>query len=343
MSLDNGPASPEDADKPPAPSPAPWRRRLGRLSLALLAAGVVVAGAAFGWLLRGWVPSGGVGERTVVVKRPIVVEDSPVSTGSLPNVLGLGVDEARQAYADAGVEASWIVPRDVPYVAAKGSVVKQIPAPASPIPKTRRDLELLIATPATMPDLVGLTADEARAKLADIGVGVTTVVRYDASVDPGEVARTRPKAGEPAEPRATIVISEAPSSVNLADLEPVDAGCDSSDPGTLRCDLAQGDTENVYEINDRVSTFTGTVALDAGTVDKAAAEFRVLSDSKVLGTFPVSSTPRDVRVGIDGGKRLSLQFRRTDNGTDSVTGTITDGQLRGARSGIDALTNGSSP
>lgn len=343
MSTSTGPASPDDDGAASAASPGGWRGRLGKLSLILLAAGVVVAGVAFGWLLRGWVPSGGVGETTVVVKRPVVVEASAVSTGSLPNVLGLGLDEARQAYADAGVEATWIVPKTVPYVAAEGTVVKQAPAAASPIPKTRRDLELLIAAPATMPNLVGVSADDARAKLAEIGVGVTTVVRYEKSVDPGQVARTKPGAGEPATPLATIVVSEAPSSVNLADLQPVDAGCSQDDPATLQCDVSQGAVENIYEINDRVSAFTGTVALGADAPADAKVEFRVLSDSKVLGTFPVSDTPRDVRVSITGGKRLTLQFRRTDSGTDSVAATITDGQLRGARSGIDALTNGSSP
>mgnify|MGYP000966836257 CR=1 FL=1 len=343
MSSTTDPAPPDDDGAATAASPGGWRGRLGKLALILLAAGVVVAGVAFGWLLRGWVPSGGVGETTVVVKRPVIVEPSAVSTGSLPNVLGLGLDEARQAYADAGVEATWIVPKRVPYVAEEGSVVKQEPAAASPIPKKKRDLNLLIATPATMPNLVGVGADDARAKLAEIGVGVTTVVRYESSVDPGQVARTRPAPGEPATPRATIVVSEAPSSVNLADLQATDAGCSQDDPVTLQCDVSQGSVENVYDINDRVSAFTGTIALGADAPAGAAVEFRVLSDDKVLETFPVSDTPRDVRVSIPGGKRLTLQFRRTDSGTDSVSATITDGQLRGARSGIDALTNGSSP
>lgn len=329
----------DPADASPTNGPprsGTWRRRLALAGTTLLVLGILTAAAAFGWLLRGWLPSGDVGTTTVVVKRPVQIQAAAVSAGTLPNVLGLGVDEARQAYADAGAEAALIVEHAVPYVAQERTVVEQKPAAASPIKKNATKLELVVAVPARMPDIVGLSSDAARAKLAAIGVGATTIVRSETSVDPGEVARSRPAAGQPARPRATIVVSEAPSSVTLADVEPIENSC-ALDAGDLRCDVTQSGSQVAYAINDRVSGFSGNLVLDDTAPQGARVRLTVRAGSRVIGTYTAGRAARDIDLRITGGTRLALELRRLDSGVDSAQVLLRDGEITGARSGIDKL------
>jgi hypothetical protein len=322
-----------------------------RTGAAALVLGLLCAGSAFGWLLRGWVPGGGVGTTTVEVTRPIVVEAEQAGPGTLPNVLGLGVAEARQAYADAGVDPSSISVVRIPYVAQKGTVVEQRPGAAAAIPQGLVDFaEILVAKRASMPDLVGVEADEARSRLAGLGVGATTVVRYDATVAPGEVAETVPAAGVAARPRATLVVSEAPSSVNLADLSALEEGCYVGEAelsgSTLRnalvCELYGDTVENRYKINARVTAFKAAIALADGS--RGAVRLNVLSDGRLLGTFETSAAETPINVAIaGGGSRLTLELKQTANRNDSATLVFRDARIVGARSGIDALVRSSAP
>jgi hypothetical protein len=350
---------PGDAPPPPPPPAAalePRRRGRGRrraalVGLLLLSAGLVAGGATLGWFLRGWVPGGGVGVTTVVVKRPVEIQAATGGHGTLPNVLGLEEGEARQAYADAGVDASAIATRSVPYVGQKGAVVEQRPQAASKIDTLKGRPTLLVAAPAAMPDLVGVDADDARRRLSAIGVGATTVVRYDASVDPGAVVRTRPTVGSPATARATLVVSEAPSSVDLAGLSPRSGSCRTGDAdmvgatvaGAVLCDVAGDPVRTQYAINTKVTAFEAKPGLADGAPSGARVRVRIREDGRVAGTFTLGDRPRAVTVALRGGRVLTIEVERSDHGTDNATVVLQDARITGARSGIDALDAGSGP
>ena len=325
---------------------ARWRRRLARAGTALLVLGLLGAGATFGWYLRGWLPSGGVGVNVtkVVVNRPVQLEGTAVTNGTLPNVLGLGESEARQAYQDAGVNPNALDVERMPFVADPGSVVKQDPPAASAVPKAPARPKLIVAQPATMPDLVGLTADAARAKLDAIGVGATTDVRYDPSVQPGQVAQSEPAAGRPATPRATLLVSEEASSVDLTDLQPVAGDCRTGDTtvhGTdvtsaVLCDASAAPARVEYAINDKVTEFETQLALADGHPVAARVRLVVRRDGHAVGSFTTRGAPVRAKVPVSGGETLALEIRAS--GDETVTAVLSDARIVGARSGIDELT-----
>lgn len=323
-----------------------WRRRLARSGTVLLVLGLLGAGATFGWYLRGWVPGGGVGVTTtkVVVNRPVRVDGQAVAPGTLPNVLGLDEDEARQAYQDAGVEPSDLDVVQVPFVGRVGSVVEQDPPGASKVPKPGTRLRLLLARAATMPDLRGLSADAARGELDAIGVGAATQVRYEPSVQPGEVARTEPAAGAPAVPQATLFVSEEGSSVDLAALEPVASDCSIGD-ATVRgatvadavlCDAFSTPARADYAINARVIGLDGKLALADGHASGARARLVVSRNGRVVASYTTTGPPVEVKARFPGGKSLTLEIRSDDD--EGVTAVLSGARVIGARSGIDRLT-----
>jgi hypothetical protein len=326
-----------------------WRRTASRIGAGLSLLALLGLGSTFGWYLRGWVPGGGVGTTTVSVTRPIQIEALAASRGTLPNVLGLGTDEARQAYADAGVDAGSIVVKPVAYVAALNTVVAQQPAAASKIPRRGKAVQLDVAAPASVPPIVGLSADAARTKLAGIGAGATTVVRYESSVAPGAVARSRPAPGEGATPRVTLVVSEAPSSVALSDLTAKASDCATASAqvdGTavdnaLVCSLSGSALTAAYPINDRVTALRGTVVLADGAPANARGVVQVKRGNRVLASLTVSSSPHAVDVALTGGSVVTLSFSSRSARTHPVSIVMRGARLVGARSGIDALAKGS--
>lgn len=327
-----------------------WRRRLAIAGVVSLILGVLAAGAVLGWFVRGWVPSGGVGTTVVSVTRPLQVE-APAASGTLPNVLGLGVDEARQAYSDAGVDASTITVESVPYVAQAGTVVEQRPPAAAELPRGGDKVELVLAEPARMPDLTGMDGDEARRRLAEIGVGATTLVRYESAVEPGQVARTRPAAGAPARPDATLILSEAPSSVDLSALAPESSDCsiDSRDvdgdtfDDALICSLYDAEVAAEYAINDRVSGFEGTLGLAEGAPARARALVIVRTDGREAARLEATASAQPFDVRVPGGSTLEIEIQREDRGDDVVEVVLGDARIVGARSGIDELAEDASP
>ena len=330
---------PAGVDAPPPPGP--WRRRFAIAGTVLLVAGLVGAGTTLGWYLRGWLPGGGVGEKTIVVERPLEIEASTVAAGTVPNVLGLDADEAMQAYADAGADPRNIDVRSAPFVAAPGSVIEQTPTAAAKLPTGAARMELRVAEPATMPELKGLTADAARAKLTEIGAGATTVVRFEPDVEPGQVATSEPAAGAPATPNTTIVVSEEGSSVALADLESVSSDCrigDAAQAGAttsqaLLCDLSGGVATTEYAINDKVGAFEAELGIADGGPAKANAKLVVKVDGKEVATYSTSGRPETVKARVPGGASLTLEL----SGDPGVTAVLAEPLIVGARSGIDEL------
>jgi serine/threonine-protein kinase len=288
------------------------------------------------------VPGGGVDE-TVEISRPIQVEQATVKDGTTPNVLGLGVDEARQALSDAGVPAAQITVRVIPYVAPEGSVVEQDPAPAAPLSSSTKAV-LRVAKPATVPDLAGLTADEARRRLAEIGAGISTSVTYNNDVKPGTVVRTNPTAGQPAVARVSVVVSEEPSSVSISDLEAVNEECSIED-ATLRgsnvtdalvCNAGGEAVSQEYALNKGLTGFEATLALADGAPSGSRGRLEVREGKRTVATFETSGPETKVDAPLTGAGRLRLVFRSNDD-SGSVAIVLLDARILGSRGGIDEL------
>lgn len=346
-SQETEPDDPTEAHDPVGPRRRDvWGRRLRRAGIGMLVISAACLLLAGGWLVRGLVPSGGVDETTITVERPVRVDAPATRDGTLPNVLGLSLEEARQVYADAGAEVTRIKVSQTPYVGREGTVVRQDPPAASKI-GTRGALTLVTSEQARMPDLRGVPADEARRRLGDMGIGATVVVRYVPRAQLGAVARTRPAAGDIARARATLVVSEAASSVALASLESVDGDCSVGDgdldgrtvSDAVVCSPSSGggSTRQSYEVNDRVTAFKARVGLDTNAPGSARVTLIVRQGASVVGTYALTSSPREIDVPLSGSRRVVLEVRRADDGADSASAVLENARLAGARSGIDDL------
>ncbi|OLT09545.1 hypothetical protein BJF77_10185 [Kocuria sp. CNJ-770] len=170
----------------PAPRPAgssdPWRpaielrpRRPLRAAAHLALAALAVAAAAFlGWLI-------GTG---------------PGGTVSVPEVRGTGPELAQQYLAGAGLRN--VAVHETPDPAAPaGTVIGTDPA-ASATVRPAEQVVLLVSTgpeQVTAPDVVGMSAEDAAARLgdADLAAGARTAVSDDAAA--GTVVGQHPEAG----------------------------------------------------------------------------------------------------------------------------------------------------
>lgn len=109
----------------------------------------------------------------------------------IPSVVGLSEEEATQALYDAGA-ANVVVARQSSDEAA-GTVLAVDPAEGSPF-VSDDEITLTVAQPYTVPELEGMSEDEALAALEDVGLsGTVSYVESDAKK--GTVVGTDPKAG----------------------------------------------------------------------------------------------------------------------------------------------------
>ncbi|MFF0988658.1 Stk1 family PASTA domain-containing Ser/Thr kinase [Kocuria nitroreducens] len=169
--------------RPMSGSSDPWRPEVelrparhlhaaGTLALVALA----VAGAAFlGWLLG----------------------SGPGGTVSMPDVRGAGPELAEQYLSGAGLD-NVAVHETADPVAPAGTVLGTDPQAGATV-RTAEQVVLLVSTGpqrTTAPDVLGMTEEDARARLEEAGltVGSRSVVPDDA--DPGTVVGQHPEAGE---------------------------------------------------------------------------------------------------------------------------------------------------
>ena len=175
---------------------APRRASRMRSPLMVLLLGVVfvAVGAAIGWWVRDAQDSD-LAPLAIdaTLDRPVVLgEPSNAATGQIPGVLGLTLNEARRALFDAGVPASEITVTERPTALEKGQVILQEPSAGSAF---RGSVTLVVSTEAFVPELVGLSLEEARALLEDLGSRPTIQRVSDSRVEPGIVVGVIPPAG----------------------------------------------------------------------------------------------------------------------------------------------------
>jgi len=157
----------------------------------------------------------------------LVVSDGPRASANVrvPTVVGRTASDAVAALRDAGFVATIHL---VQSTKAAGIVVQQSPAGAAEAARgsaIRLDVARARPIPQRIetPDLVGLTAAEARRQLAALGLTVE-IVRLSSSRPVGTVLRQAPRAGSrlAEKSRVTLTVSSGPENVDVPDVVGLD-------------------------------------------------------------------------------------------------------------------------
>jgi eukaryotic-like serine/threonine-protein kinase len=134
----------------------------------------------------------------------VIVSTGPESA-SVPNVVGQNADSAQAALSNAGFTPSLAYAVDAANPTNK--IASQDP-PAGTKAKKGAKVTITLSVPGTVPDVTGMTLDDARAALIASGYQIgATVYTADSSLDDGKVVRTEPEANAAAKPGETVNIT----------------------------------------------------------------------------------------------------------------------------------------
>lgn len=145
----------------------------------------------------------------------ITVSTGP-TTVAVPDVSG-----KPQAVAQSTIEAAGLV-ADIQSVAsttvAPGSVAQQIPAAGATV-AVGSTVTLYISTGVTVPNVVGMTQDAAKATLTAAGLsGTVTIVQQNSTADSGTVLAQDPAAGSQAAATAAITLTVSNGKTSVPDV-----------------------------------------------------------------------------------------------------------------------------
>jgi serine/threonine-protein kinase len=145
-----------------------------------------------------------------------------VSSGAkqteVPDLVGLTLDEAKDALKAAHLKVGSITEQDAPD-AEDSEVLDQFP-PAGDEVDQGTPIRLVVAAGATVPDVVGMSQDEATSTLQDAGYEVSVTTEPSNDVDEGLVIAQDPGAGAEYESgqTVTILVSEGPEAQEMPDV-----------------------------------------------------------------------------------------------------------------------------
>lgn len=153
-------------------------------------------------------PAGGarVDEGTTVT---VTFSAGPDTIG-VPDVSGMPQDQAEQSITDAGLVVGEVTRQNHKSV-NEGRVISTKPAVGQAI-NEGETVDLVVSTgQVDLPDLRGMTKDQAEAKLTELGLSSSTETRESEDGDPGTVIEQSPAAGAVTQgTRVAIVIAEEP-------------------------------------------------------------------------------------------------------------------------------------
>ncbi len=135
----------------------------------------------------------------------LVVSDGP-GLLVVPDVTGLSSDEAQAALAEVGL--SVIESTEVSDSVPAGQVVRTEPG-AGETAEAGLVVVLVVSDGPgllVVPDVTGLSSDEAQAALAEVGLSVIESTEVSDSVPAGQVVRTEPGAGESAQSATPVLV-----------------------------------------------------------------------------------------------------------------------------------------
>ncbi len=327
--------------------PAPSQRRLVAAKAGIVV-GLLAAGAAAGWSLRGITTDNEEPQQSVavVIDRPVVDAAKAADVNSTtPNVIGLDEPQAIQVFLDAGYPLDAVRTQAVAAGGESDIVVAQEPSPGSPPDGL---ITLFVSQQTTTPDLAGLTLDQARTRLNELGVRSLLDRIYDPLIPEGQVVASTPSPGEPLPAEVTLTISEAPSGVYLNDLRPIEdsdcrsrptaLGANDYDAG-ITCSMSRDTQILIHSLNGEIARFRADVGLTLDADTDIPVTLQVIGDGQVLDErFITTNEPTTIDVSLLGVAQLELRMTRPET-EERVSWSFAFGNptLLGSSAAIDAL------
>jgi hypothetical protein len=330
-----------------------WRARHPRIAAALplAIAGVLLAGGGFaGGVAAGWsvaaralLPASA--ERaTPAPVRPDVVNASVV----MPDVRGLGPDEAQQVIADAGIDVATVTVTSQPAAGPSGVIVAQTPAFGAVQPAK---VTLIVSAPAAVPDAIGKDAAPVLAELDGLGAQIRRTGVYIPGTRVGTVTAISPAAGSPLPHIVDLTVTAAPTTIALGalgddgDCRRVDAPEMDSRTWTdaIACDSSAGGDTSTWTFNGRVGDVTGTLGISDDSEAGSTATVVLLADGRPVGSYVLRRGQSTAfTVTVSGATTFSIASTSTSSGSGSGSGsppTVIAGGLlaRGSSADISAL------
>jgi serine/threonine-protein kinase len=218
---------------------------------------------------------------------------------ALPPVDGLGEQKATARLTDAGLVVDRVV-RQADDSVPEGRVIKTSPAAGQTVDRGS-DVTLYVSSgppQVPVPDVVGLTKQEAQQTLGNQGLQFTSTEEGSDSADPGTVLRQDPAAGAEVDPGSVValVVARAIPIVVVPDL--------LGRSGTEAADtLAAAELEPRTSIRRVTDPAEDGIVLDqrpiAGTQVKQGAPVRIF-----VGRFVAPpTTPTTPAPPVDGGEQ----------------------------------------
>jgi eukaryotic-like serine/threonine-protein kinase len=277
------------------------------------------------------------------------------NTIEVPNVVGQNQEQATAALEDAGLTVrAETVESDRP----PGEVIEQDPAANESVEEGAEVTLTVSGGPSTtqVPDVAGMTLQEATQALRDAGFNVTPQNEENDDVEPGQVIRTEPGAGTPlAEGETvTVFVSSGPNTVSVPDVSgrPAaeaeatlrDAGFEVSQTQASSNDIPEG---SVISTNppggssvERGTTVQMTVSTGAADVPVPNVEGRTEENARSqleAAGFQVSVNYEDTFDPSENGRVLS----QVPNSGSAPSGSAV--QLIVGRLGAGGTTSSTSP
>ena len=136
---------------------------------------------------------------------PVDVWVAVAAPTRVPGLGGLSPEQARRALEQSRLRLGRVFKEESQ--AREGTIVRQSPPPGTAVsPGTPVDVWVAVAARVRVPNLHGLTRDQAARRLAEAGLRLGTVSAVVDPAPPGTVVRQEPKAGTPVPPRSSVAV-----------------------------------------------------------------------------------------------------------------------------------------
>lgn len=328
-----------------------WARRLLSLTgaVVILCVASLCLGLVGGWMARGTLVPDGSSASPGSSQGPSAA--AAANRLPMPDVRGLSEADARQVIADAGYEASIVKTSQAPSVLAKGTVASQDPVAGTKDPTS---ITLALSVPATTPDLVGKSLEDATTALADMGAQPAVKRVYEANAQPGNVLRSDPQPGQPLTAAPTLTVAAAGSTARLTDLKST-GDCGSTSSGTVNgtqitdgvsCTARDEPRPTYWILGRSLNRLKATVGLTDSSDQSARAHVQITADGRPLLDRDFGygeSAPLD--ADISGVLRLDVSVstvggNRSTSSYNNPSAVLANAVVLGSADAVNAL-NGS--
>lgn len=319
------------------------RRALTVAAACVLALALLGVGFTAGWWVSGQQESNYSGPALVEVPVPQYAADSRVS---MPDVRGLTQVEAQGILADAGIPSSAVAVATQEWAGTPGVIIEQSPAFGTLNPA---EVKLTTSAPAAVPNVIGQPEAQAGSILAGLGTRVESARRYVAGTGAGVVVEVVPPAGSPLGESVTMVVSEAPVSIYLSQVQRIEGSCSADEvaingttyPDSVSCAASDKPALSEWLVNRAVDEFSGTLGVpDDGPAD-AQVSVRIIADGQEVASIASSyGKPMPFKVPLTGVLRLGVEVTAVNMPTttrQSWSAALGDAKLAGSSSAIGAL------